>query len=40
LKLTFIAGMLSFLMVLFLVLPLDLPHLGGKKKVTADEDDV
>jgi hypothetical protein len=38
LKLTFIAGMVSFLVVVFLVLPIELPHLG-RQKVLADEED-
>jgi hypothetical protein len=39
LKLTFLAGMVSFLIVVFLVLPIDLPHLGRQKVVAGEEDE-
>jgi hypothetical protein len=40
LKLTFIAGMVSFLIVVFLVLPINLPRLGKQKTLADEEDEV
>jgi hypothetical protein len=40
LKLTFMAGMVSFLIVVFLVLPIDLPHLGRTKDLASEEDEI
>lgn len=40
LKLTFIAGMVSFMIVLFLVLPIELPKLERQKDLPKDDDEV
>jgi hypothetical protein len=40
LKLTFIAGMVSFLIVLFLVLPIELPKLERQKDLPKDDEEV